>query len=132
MGISRRRIWVTAAASLATMTAVAGMTLASSPAFAASPVRAVSHQSISRPGGGHTVRPASGWIGQCYPQINANNETGWCDGNGPDYHYYAYVDCSDGYEYYGVDRWAGDRRGSQAICPSGTFAVRGGLYWYFV
>lgn len=60
MGISRRRIWVTAAASLATLTAVAGMTLAS-----------------------HTVRPASGWIGQCYPQINANNESGWCDGNGP-------------------------------------------------
>jgi hypothetical protein len=79
-----------------------------------------------------TVHPDSGWLGQCYPALGSNWGGGWCDGNGPDWHYYGWVDCTNGHEYYGVDRWAGDRRGSYAYCPAGTGAVRGGVDAYHV
>lgn len=49
---------------------------------------------------------------------------GWCDGNGPQT-YRAYVNCTNGHRYYGVQHWFGDRRGSTATCPAGINATGG-------
>ncbi|MEU3566920.1 hypothetical protein AB0E96_00595 [Kitasatospora sp. NPDC036755] len=65
-----------------------------------------------------------GWLGDCSYVIGQNFAGGWCDGNGPDWWYQAWVHCDDGY-YYGPARWAGDRRGSYAYCPDGHFVVNG-------
>ena len=78
------------------------------------------------------VHSDSGWLGTCYPQVGSYWGGGWCDGNGPDWHYYGWVHCSNGWNYYGVDRWAGDRRGSYGYCPSGTYAIYGAVYGYHV
>jgi hypothetical protein len=78
-----------------------------------------------------SVHLLSGWLGTCYPEVHSTSGGGWCDGNGPDWHYYGWVDCSNGWEYYGVDRWAGDRRKSFGYCPSGTYAVAGGVDAYY-
>ena len=77
--------------------------------------------------GGTVVMPASpahaagSWLGPCYPAHNATSAGGWCDGNGPDHGYQARITCTDGRVYWGPSRWAGDRRGSWAWCPSGSY-----------
>ena len=115
---------------LGTVTAV-GIAAA---AFAAAPAAsaATTHQgtAIARKSAG-AVRPDAGWIGTCYGAYGSNWGGGWCDGNGPDWNYQGFVDCSDGGEYYGVVHWAGDRRGSYAYCPGGTYAVDGGVYYWY-
>ena len=73
---------------------------------------------------------AAGWIGDCYPNRYIITAGGWCDGNGPDWTYQAVVTCTNGGQYWGDRRWAGDRRGSTAGCPSGT-TTSGGLYYYY-
>jgi hypothetical protein len=63
---------------------------------------------------------AAGWIGKCYPwYVSSSTAGGWCDGNGPNT-YRGWASCSNYHIYYGVIRWAGDRRGSFGVCPSGT------------
>ena len=54
---------------------------------------------------------------------------GWCDGNGPDWTYRGVVHCTNGASYFGVMRWAGDRRKSFGLCQNST-GVWGGLYYY--
>jgi hypothetical protein len=78
------------------------------------------------------VQPAAaaGWIGDCYANRGTFSAGGWCDGNGPDWTYQAVVTCTNGGQYWGVRRWAGDRRGSYAECPAGT-TTSGGLYYYY-
>jgi hypothetical protein len=72
----------------------------------------------------------------CYPASAGNWGGGWCDGTGPNFTYQGFVDCTDNHEYYGTERWAGDRRASYGTCPAGKQAVQGGLdvflngYWY--
>lgn len=82
--------------------------------------------------GASDVTPQAGWLGPCYPAYGYNWGGGWCDGNGPNWNYRGYVDCSNGWRYFGILRWAGDRRGSYAYCPSGTYATGGGLYVYYL
>lgn len=78
------------------------------------------------------MAPQAGWLGPCYPAVGFNWGGGWCDGNGPNWHYRGWVYCTNGWEYYGVYRWAGDRRGSYAYCPSGHYAQSGGVdVFYF-
>lgn len=107
---------------------IAAAAVAAAPAASASSVRTgtVVHLASAA-----VVRPDAGWLGNCYPAVGSNWAGGWCDGNGPDWVYQGYVDCTNGYEYYGVVHWAGDRRGSYAYCPSGSYATNGGLdVWY--
>jgi hypothetical protein len=78
------------------------------------------------------IATQAGWLGPCYPAVGANWDGGWCDGNGPNWNYQGWVDCSNGREYYGVVRWAGDRRGSYAYCPSGTRATAGGVDAFYI
>jgi hypothetical protein len=66
------------------------------------------------------------WIGECRAQLYPIMYGGWCDGNGPD-SYQATVTCYGSGHYYGPRRWAGDRRGSYAVCPSGITAVNGAM-----
>lgn len=78
---------------------------------------------------------AAGWLGMCYvlpDPANSRGGGGWCDGNGPDARYYGRVTCSNGSNYYGPERWAGDRRGSYGICPSGTSRKSWSVYGYYV
>lgn len=55
---------------------------------------------------------------------------GICDGTGPDFTYRAFANCKNGSTAYGQSRWAGDRRGSGATCPSGVTASSGGVKVY--
>ncbi|MGH3416977.1 MAG: hypothetical protein ACRDVE_22045 [Actinocrinis sp.] len=109
---------------------IAAVALAAAPASAAT--TATAHQGTVRaltPAG--TVRPDAGWLGTCYGSHGSNWGGGWCDGNGPDWVYQGFVDCTNGGEYYGVVHWAGDRRGSYGYCPSGSSTVNYGVYtWY--
>jgi hypothetical protein len=78
------------------------------------------------------LSPNAGWIGKCYPQLLSSTVGGgWCDGNGPDWVYQGFVDCTNGWEYYGVVHWAGDRRGSYGYCPSGTTVTSYGVYYWY-
>ena len=73
----------------------------------------------------------AGWLGRCYPQFpNSWTAGGWCDGNGPDWTYRGVVHCSNGGSYFGVMRWAGDRRKSFGLCQNST-GVWGGLYYFY-
>lgn len=74
-------------------------------------------------------RAFAGWIGSCYVWRAAHSAGGWCDGNGPDWTYRAFVNCTGG-SRSGVSHWAGDRRGSVAECPSGTSNSGGVRYYY--
>ncbi|MCI4066414.1 hypothetical protein MRQ36_29205 [Micromonospora sp. R77] len=66
------------------------------------------------------------WYGTVHVTLNTSTSYGgWIDGNGPD-SYRFWIQCSNGSEYRGVTRWAGDRRGSFAYCPSGTSGVSRG------
>ena len=80
----------------------------------------------------NAIKPAAGWIGTCYDTyVNSREAGGWCDGNGPDWVYQGWVECTNGDYYYGVVRWAGDRRESYGTCPSGTTVVYYGTAdWY--
>ncbi|WP_446038097.1 hypothetical protein [Streptomyces sp. SID1121] len=73
------------------------------------------------------LQALAGWLGTCYPERSATRAGGWCDGNGPNWNYSGWVRCSNGNEYYGPWKWAGDRTKSYAYCPSGTSSVSGGL-----
>jgi hypothetical protein len=77
------------------------------------------------------VTPHAGWIGTCYVARGTNWAGGWCDGNGPDWTYRGAVQCTNGIWYLGTSRWAGDRRGSYAECPSGKTATTGGVWVYY-
>jgi len=107
---------------------IAAVALTTAPAASAATV----HQgtvTVLKPAA--AVRPDAGWLGNCYPAVGSNWGGGWCDGNGPDWVYQGHVYCSNGGTYYGVVHWAGDRRGSYGYCPSGSYAVGGGLtVWY--
>jgi hypothetical protein len=70
---------------------------------------------------------SAGWIGTCYLERYSNRAGGWCDGNGPNWRYRGWVRCSNGLEYTGSWKWAGDRTKSFAYCPSGKTSVDGGL-----
>lgn len=77
---------------------------------------------------------AAGWLGTCHVWSSYSmpgHAGGWCDGNGPDWTYRGLVRCNNGYAYVGISRWAGDRRGSAATCPSGITASRGGVRVYY-
>jgi hypothetical protein len=78
------------------------------------------------------MSPQAGWLGTCYPAVGSNWGGGWCDGNGPNWNYQGWVDCTNGGEYFGVIHWAGDRRGSYAYCPSGTWATAGGVDAFYL
>jgi hypothetical protein len=59
------------------------------------------------------------WFGEVHETVNTSTRYGgWVDGNGPD-SYIAWADCNNGSLTTGVERWAGDRRGSFAACASG-------------
>ena len=98
-----------------------GATLVAVPASAATVVAVpVAHNTAAQ--------PDSGWLGTCYDiQLSSTTGGGWCDGNGPDGVYRGYADCTDGHEYYGPERWAGDRRGSYATCPGGYYLTAWGV-----
>ncbi|MFJ9775761.1 hypothetical protein ACIRVF_31730 [Kitasatospora sp. NPDC101157] len=71
---------------------------------------------------------AKSWGGKCHYWHDRNTGGGWCDGNGPTKRYYAFGLCNDGFSSYGVERWAGDRRGSYVYCAghgglSGTWGL---------
>jgi hypothetical protein len=96
---------------------------------------------IAKPNAGaadtNMVAPASsavvlsGWLGRCYPQFpNSWTAGGWCDGNGPDWTYRGVVHCTNGASYFGVMRWAGDRRKSFGLCQYSS-GVWGGLYYFY-
>ncbi|MFF3907870.1 hypothetical protein ACFYZJ_18185 [Streptomyces sp. NPDC001848] len=76
------------------------------------------------------MRPAGSWLGKCYPYHKAGTKWagGWCDGNGPNWQYWGYVNCSGNTRYFGPHRWAGDKRGSYAACPAGRSYKSGGVY----
>ncbi len=75
--------------------------------------------------------PLTGWLGSCFPNRGRDWGGGWCDGNGPDWTYRGWVRCSgDTTLYLGSARWAGDRTGSYAYCPTGRTATVGGLKVY--
>ena len=92
-------------------------------------------------GGAAVVAPAStahaaGWVGACHLQYGYEDGAsgpylvgvaGWCDGEGPNWHYYAYVHCANYNSYYGIYRWAGDRRQSVTRCPHGVRANGAGV-----
>jgi hypothetical protein len=82
------------------------------------------------PASASTVSPNTSFIGTCYTFRGVNSAGGWCDGNGPNWVYQSRVFCATGVDYTGVTRWAGDRRGSTATCPSSN-AVKGGLDVYY-
>ena len=106
---------------------IAAVALTAAPAATA----ATAHQGTVAVLKSTAARPNAGWLGTCYSAYGSNWGGGWCNGNGPDWVYQGYVDCSNGGEYYGVVHWAGDQRGSYGYCPGGTYAVNGGLYvWY--
>jgi hypothetical protein len=65
----------------------------------------------------------SSWLGLCYPVRGNTHAGGWCDGNGPNWTYRGIVRCSNNQRYLGVERWAGDRRGSHLECPANTFTL---------
>jgi hypothetical protein len=73
------------------------------------------------------------WKGKCYPQHPQGTKKagGWCNGNGPNWQYWAYVNCSGGHRYFGPHRWMGDRRGSWVSCKAGQSYKSGGLYYYY-
>ncbi|MFD8219728.1 hypothetical protein ACFV2U_40105 [Streptomyces sp. NPDC059697] len=77
-----------------------------------------------------TARPAASWLGKCYPYHKAGTKWagGWCDGNGPHWQYWAFVNCSGSHRYFGPYHWAGDRRGSYVSCPAGRSYKSGGVY----
>ena len=72
------------------------------------------------------------WLGNCYPVRYTRSAGGWCDGNGPNWRYQGFVGCTDGREYWGPVRWAGDRRGSYGYCPTGSYANYGGVDAFYV
>ena len=74
-----------------------------------------------------TVTTLASWIGTCYAARYTRSAGGWCDGNGPNWRYQGYVGCTDGREYWGPVRWAGDRRGSYGYCPTGSYMNYGGV-----
>ncbi|MFV5998702.1 hypothetical protein ACNPQM_41785 [Streptomyces sp. NPDC056231] len=69
----------------------------------------------------------AGWLGTCYVERTSTRAGGWCDGNGPNWNYRGWVLCSNGKEYVGPWKWAGDRTKSYANCPSGSTSRDGGL-----
>ncbi|HET6951773.1 MAG TPA: hypothetical protein VFI47_15435 [Acidimicrobiales bacterium] len=92
-------------------------------------------RSLARP---EAASAGSGWLGTCYAmQGDANNGGGWCDGNGPDATYFGFAVCVSyddywtWYKAYGVERWAGDRRGSYASCATGYYVERTGVEAWF-
>jgi hypothetical protein len=115
-----------------TVRRVASMALAAS--MLAIVPGAAAQASAAQPG--ETVGQAgaaalSGWLGTCYAQFpNSWTAGGWCDGNGPDWTYRGVVHCSNGGSYFGVMRWAGDRRKSFGLCQNST-GVWGGLYYFY-
>jgi hypothetical protein len=101
------------------------------------PAVAVAKTDAGAAGDTNAVAPASaqmalsGWLGRCYPQFpNSWTAGGWCDGNGPDWTYRGVVHCTNGASYFGVMRWAGDRRKSFGLCQYSS-GVWGGLYYYY-
>jgi hypothetical protein len=90
--------------------------------------------SLARP---EAASADSGFITVCYAMRgDANNGGGWCDGNGPDATYFGFAWCtafdgSGSYKEFGVQRWAGDRRGSYASCPVGFYEAGTGVEGYF-
>jgi hypothetical protein len=79
-----------------------------------------------------TASTLASWLGPCYPVRYTRSAGGWCDGNGPNWRYQGYVGCTDGREYWGPVRWAGDRRGSYGYCPTGAYANYGGVQAFYV
>lgn len=77
----------------------------------------------------------AGSLGSCSAHRNATTARGWCDGRGPDYTYVAVTQCYKTSSIitndYGLERWAGDRRMSEATCPRGTTYKWGGLFVYY-
>ena len=114
------------ARTLVTAAALAGIAVAgvadASTGFAAT---APAASAVLKPAG--AARPDASWLGQCYNQGGLNWGGGWCDGNGPNWVYQGYADCSNGKRYYGVVRWAGDRRGSYGNCPGAFYAADYGI-----
>jgi hypothetical protein len=110
---------------LAAAAGMAGLLAAAAPATAFAADTASATKSS-------TVRPDAGWLGTCYgTYVSSRVAGGWCDGNGPDWVYQGFAECSNGGYYYGVVRWAGDRRESYGTCPSGTVVVGYGVdTWY--
>lgn len=76
------------------------------------------------------AHPAASWIGACDFDVRFDWAGGWCDGNGPNWNYRAWIRCVfDGY-LYGPWHWAGDRNGSYVHCPRG-WALYGGLQTHY-
>jgi hypothetical protein len=88
--------------------------------------------SLATPASAAPVRASASWLGSCYPQANATSAGGWCDGQGPNWRYQGYVGCTDGREYWGPARWAGDRRKSFGYCPTGAYRNYGGVQAFYV
>lgn len=58
--------------------------------------------------------------GPCYPlERTTTSYWVWCNGTGPS-SYRATAYCTNSKTYYGQWRWYGDRRGSTAVCQSGS------------
>jgi hypothetical protein len=78
------------------------------------------------------VKPDGSWLGQCNSWVATYAAGGRCDGNGPNWRFRGWAECTDGGTYYGIERWAGDTRASVAFCPAGTSTVDGGVEHYYV
>jgi hypothetical protein len=73
-----------------------------------------------------SAAPASGsppisWLGSCYPWHDSQTGGGWCDGQGPNWTYRAWVQCKGNgitWVTMGPSHWAGDRRGSYGYCST--------------
>jgi hypothetical protein len=81
------------------------------------------------------MRPASSWLGTCYPWNDNETAGGWCNGNGPNWTYEGRAVCNvAGFQYdeFGPSRWAGDRRGSYGYCSTdGGVLVSGYLSLFY-
>ncbi|WP_436493210.1 hypothetical protein [Actinokineospora sp. HUAS TT18] len=108
---------------------LAGSAIAGLAILALAPTVASAAPAGEAPAG--TTAVQSGWLGQCYGNYGGNWGGGWCDGNGPDWNYQGYVNCTNGWTYYGPSRWAGDQRMSYGTCPSGSSATSGGVYAFY-
>jgi hypothetical protein len=79
-----------------------------------------------------TTAPALAWYGAVHVTTsNTTDYAGWVDGNGPDSYTFA-ADCNDGGTAFGVTRWAGDRRGSDASCAGHGGIVAGSNHRFII
>jgi hypothetical protein len=72
------------------------------------------------------VPPANAALGDCTTEIGDNYVSVNCGGSWPTM-FRAWVDCTNGHEYFGPWFTAGTNKASGALCPTNQFVVQGGV-----